>query len=977
MQTLSSVPKFGSFRPKQPSPEQEAAPPPVQHSPSSRDERHLPRDPRHRQRPRHRERTEEAHATSREPSRAPLSPNPLPDSPWAAQDDLFLIDRRGDTGISKYGTNSKSTVPSYRQPSERKLLGDGQPSSSRQPHLRSLLSTLTREERAKLKNEPLPLLSVSAQSASVRDVDFDYVPLLKGRKRRRVGSVGFASANNASASPEMSSDSDSRCDSDAAEGQSLGPVDSQSAIKEENARLSDRLKTEPQNAKAWEDYIAHQELWLEAMQGTLGQARTTADRRAIAEIRVALYSDALSKLRNGDPMRETFQLRMLQESASVWERRVLATKWEHTASLFPHSLDIQWRYLEFVQSTSDAANDRCRDLYFQYMNLLGRTESMDHMQLTSLRLSTLLRFTAFAHNSGFIELARSVWQGLLGMHILNHQQQSHPSSELSLELSLQRMEDFWDSEQPRVGERNTLADANDSHPVAPPSRDLSQASDTRKWFCAEKKASVEAARATSRTANQDEDPYRVILFDDIKPFLFTIPSAGSLHLVNAFLCFLHLPLLPCKPEGRMSSWCIDPYLLNSGGTVNNGLGRPTTFLSEPQTLFGHSSSFDHITDVEFVRNALYSLVLALPHVHELAEFYFSFLALKFPAQAREQAKSLLKVLPLDLRTYNAFALVEQYLGNSKASERVLTSALKMSSSLAADKQIDEIFLRQTWIWLALTEHKHVDGLDRLRNISDGGPAYEIIVRRRDEAIARKAFSNAVTHSEQIALESYLVMDLNLQSGLSSFRDEAALHGSIVEDSDFAVELLHQAQARLIEFHVSFSKDFSPANVKDVLRSSVLAFPNNTYFLRLFAENEARFSLDNRVRSSFAATISAHHDSGVVPWMFDISNEISRISSFGATKHSVRASFERAVASTSGQHSEMIWAAYLRYEIDVTLDMDRAKAVLYRGLGQLPWNKWYAMLAFELLGSVLTEGELRSVYSNMQDRGMRLHVGMDE
>lgn len=45
--------------------------------------------------------------------------------------------------------------------------------------------------------------------------------------------------------------------------------------------------------------------------------------------------------------------------------------------------------------------------------------------------------------------------------------------------------------------------------------------------------------------DDSDDPYRVVLFDDIRPFLFVLHSADSkLQLAYAFLTFLGLPFVP-------------------------------------------------------------------------------------------------------------------------------------------------------------------------------------------------------------------------------------------------------------------------------------------------------------------------------------------------------------------------------------------------------------------------------------------------
>jgi hypothetical protein len=60
--------------------------------------------------------------------------------------------------------------------------------------------------------------------------------------------------------------------------------------------------------------------------------------------------------------------------------------------------------------------------------------------------------------------------------------------------------------------------------------------------------------------NDSDDPYRVVLFDDVRPFLFFLESPDSrLQLAYAFLTFLGLPFIP--PDVPTSTpFTTDPFI---------------------------------------------------------------------------------------------------------------------------------------------------------------------------------------------------------------------------------------------------------------------------------------------------------------------------------------------------------------------------------------------------------------------------------
>lgn len=64
---------------------------------------------------------------------------------------------------------------------------------------------------------------------------------------------------------------------------------------------------------------------------------------------------------------------------------------------------------------------------------------------------------------------------------------------------------------------------------------------------------------------------------------------------------------------------------------------------------------------------------------------------------------------------------------------------------------------------------------------------------------------------------------------------------------FTTELIHQARAKLIHYHVRTSSLYKPSLIRSLLTESISLFPHNTIFLSLFAWNESRFRIEERVR----------------------------------------------------------------------------------------------------------------------------------
>jgi hypothetical protein len=132
------------------------------------------------------------------------------------------------------------------------------------------------------------------------------------------------------------------------------------------------------------------------------------------------------------------------------------------------------------------------------------------------------------------------------------------------------LESFWDAEVARIGDINAVGwsswDSDNEHveeskPVTNPQR-----SDTLdpyvRWY--QDESAIEEqdslpARALD-LSEDDEDPYRTILFSDISPFLFVIQSPDvKLQFAYAAVNMFGVPLVP-PGVGSNSAFYTDPYL---------------------------------------------------------------------------------------------------------------------------------------------------------------------------------------------------------------------------------------------------------------------------------------------------------------------------------------------------------------------------------------------------------------------------------
>ena len=198
------------------------------------------------------------------------------------------------------------------------------------------------------------------------------------------------------------------------------------------------------------------------------------------------------------------------------------------------------------------------------------------------------------------------------------------------------------------------------------------------------------------------------------------------------------------------------------------------------------------------------------------------------------------------------------------------------------------------------------------------------------------------------------------------------------------ERLHQCFAHLIYNHTMRTNQFKPSEIRSYLADSIATFPHNTIFLSMYASNEARFHIEDRVRSvvrdvlSTASSKSSDKDN-LIPYFFAIHIELARGVHFGSNTNAIRGAFERAVENDAAAHCPGLWKMYFMFE-HFRGNMHEAKSVFYRSIRACPWVKDLYLLAFEHLKGGekgMSETELMGLYDLMNEKELRLHVDLHE
>lgn len=254
------------------------------------------------------------------------------------------------------------------------------------------------------------------------------------------------------------------------------------------------------------------------------------------------------------------------------------------------------------------------------------------------------------------------------------------------------------------------------------------------------------------------------------------------------------------------------------------------------------------------------------------------------------------------------------------------------------------------------------------------------------------FSNA---TECLALLAYLTQDDDLNTPLEIYHAASSRLSTHKLSRTIFSETVEQAKAKLLYFHVTTGRKYKLSFMRDEFTSSISQFPQNTIFLSLFAWNERRFRIDDRVRAvarqhkspAYQRSLDDDTDplstrSVLILHLFSIYTELHRGVSAGSTAYSARATFEAAVNSPSGQYSAALWKLYVLFELSQQQKQARpfslARDVFYRGMRACPWAKELVLLAFREPGlrDTMSHDELHKVWNVLVEKELRIRVDLE-
>ncbi|XP_003472393.1 nuclear exosome regulator NRDE2 [Cavia porcellus] len=583
-------------------------------------------------------------------------------------------------------------------------------------------------------------------------------------------------------------------------------ADRESAVlKAKVEEFNRKVRENPRDIQLWMAFVAFQDEVMKSP-GLYAMEEGEQEKRKkslklVLEKKLAILERAVES----NPSSVELKLAKLKLCAEFWEPPMLVKEWQKLIFLHPNNTVLWQKYLLFCQSQfSTFSISKIHALYGKCLSTLSAVRDgsiLSHPALPGTEeamFALFLQQCHFLRQAGHSEKAVSLFQAMIDFTFFK------PDSvkDLPTKVQVEFFEPFWDSGEPRPGEKGARGWRAWMHQqerggwvVINPDEDEDEPEEDEQeirdktlprwqiWLAAERSRDQRHWRPwrpdkTKKQTEEDcEDPERQVLFDDIGQSLIRLASEDlRFQLIEAFLQFLGVPSGAVPPAA-----CL--YLaMDENSIFDNRLyeEKPLTFFSPsfsgvscvghmerlgcPRWSRGHSREGE-----EFIRN-IFHLVMPVFSGKQKSQLCSSWLRYetakviwclhtKNKKRLKSQGKNckkLAKNLLKEPENRNNFCLWKQYahlewlLGNIEDARKVFDTAVSMAgSSELKDRELCELSLLYAELEVELLQDlrgaatgRAVHILTRLTESTSYGP-YTGQVLGTQVLKARKAYEHAL------------------------------------------------------------------------------------------------------------------------------------------------------------------------------------------------------------------------------------------
>ncbi|PCH33837.1 hypothetical protein WOLCODRAFT_61797 [Wolfiporia cocos MD-104 SS10] len=963
-----------------------------------------------RERDRHYGGVDDERAKAEEDGRMRNEYEPLSRGPDALP--LYITDRKGDPLNVRYGGLHAGSVPRYHLVGGgRTVLGLGRGwtvvyrggkgveialGGKRRMH------ALTDSSTRHLLNAPPKrrLLAGSGDQYKYEEQE-GFLRLPSGRSRKDDQSYRAITA------PKGDADSDSSASSSDNDGESSdddSDTSPHTSLQETLKTLEEQLTANPSSISTWLLLLSH----------TLSTIPITSKNapKARSEITLSILSRALSA-HPDNVSSKTLRLKYLKAGEEVWQESKLRTEWEDAVKTGGTEIWIEW--LDWRIRRGEKGMDGIVEDGTRVLAAIDEAEEV-------ARLRIVWRVAVAFRDAGYVERANALFQAQAEFAY-----RIPPGLiQQPFQSQLDALEEYWESEGPRIGEpaarsRKGWPSANPNPPV-PARKPIPIPADSdpfRRWSASESLADRTYQLPTrSFDAAADADPYATILFSDIRPLLVPLRTAqgrDALRLMWLAFLGLHVPgflatLAANADESTDDRWASahlasPAYLQAIFPQDENAAARRITADAQAGVLIGrereYSSGFGPVKswgygvrrplegamrmwareDVAGVDAAFVREVFAQCRFREGADAEWDVLALAFEAALDAKAavkvsKTMLASAQESLVHWTAHARLERLRSRLDDARKIYQTVLIGTRATRFGQSLPW----WDWVemeWLAGQPDAALEVITRAAG-AEGTSGIAILKARRFLAEATTFRVLTAWEEREAWIKLSVLLELTTSSPQSALTVADAYLAQLTpgqaphESMTVALLAILHAHGRVLR------NPMPPALLQERALDAIKAYPSNTFILGIFLEAEKGHGIWGRVRGILG-------ESAVIGEMKekDLARRVAEVWMAGwekgrweAEQERTRGGLSAAVQSDRTRGSAALWRVYLEFEIRAG-QLERAKKLVFRAVGECPLAKELYLLAFGALRSRFSSRELREWGETMAERGIRMRTGLDE
>ncbi|CEP11433.1 hypothetical protein [Parasitella parasitica] len=970
----------------------------------------------------------------------------------------FVMDGRGDADNLRYGGSHVYTIPDYKRRGGGRVLG---------------LPFNKRIDSSVIKAGQVVIIDKSEKKPSrYTDSNYAWKELDKSRKRIHIKPKKnildpFASHTNTitlddnlSKSPLSSGTyASSGVDYRSLEGNKVKRIqmdrEGDEEEEEEGESFNDQIRQrtidfnrkldqDPENVQQWLAFIRFQD---EAAAG-LGPSAATSktNKSSLNEVKLSIFEKALDH----NPADEELVHEYLRCGAETWETLKLLREWDTVLKQHPDSIRLWAEYINLRQTNfASFSYTQCVQVFEDALSTLKRQASKHSRDdndekledIESLMVYILLRACLFIKQSGYQEKAFAIIQAAVEFNLyqpVNFIQ----ASEQKFEDKVNAFAEFWDSEVLRFGEEGALGwheyfratdngeeipDAEFDKTLAANEDDDNEVLSLKDWLVSEmeneQKDRLPLRMSQAQDDSVDDDPYRIILSDDVKPFLFGITTKDARQsLIYSIFVFMGLPYTPPNvgtnthfftdafthnemplndfwPANQNAAkhlvWYVSGVPMNPEQTTSemNPYHIPRSYPVGLNELFAKTGSWFKCAGKEYIQceidekftRLVFQQLLAIEKSEHLTICYLAFESSCGQKPGRRLAKSLLKDQRNSLTLWNAYAQMEKSHNRLDEARKVYLTALSMYHTFSETEQRNIPILYNMFANLEMEDNRPQEALKILTSMSTNQPYNDqtppptstLILKTREYFSQKLAQLSTLSQSQSerhiaVSMVGCSALFEYLSSGLDSaclvYRHALDYIKDRQAERGYESEVVWIDYATLLYRHAATSTSYKPGSLRQAMEHALALFPNNTIFLAFYIWNESKTKIYNRVQHLLNDAV--RKNSNVILWLSAIYSELHKYTPYHVD--SVRDYLERSTQDSRTKFSILLWKCYIQFEL-LQNNIQKARSLFYRSIRECPWSKELYMLGIKSFGDTMDEKEASELMSLMMEKEIRLRM----